>query len=137
MSVRMPGFRGKGGFLVGNSLGIDRHGTNNRRHHVDKRVSEEMLRQLADRKRRRIRLLPSSCRSRAQHMGIGKLRSYILSVVFVGVVLVGSLGDSYLKSCTKSSEQALVLGFSLARDWDGRHAGYASLSSYDKMLVLL
>ncbi|KAK5129915.1 hypothetical protein LTR08_002716 [Meristemomyces frigidus] len=34
MSVRMPGFRGQGGFLVGNSLGLDRHGTNNRRHHV-------------------------------------------------------------------------------------------------------
>ncbi|GAB7365092.1 hypothetical protein MBLNU230_g6183t1 [Neophaeotheca triangularis] len=34
MSVRMPGFRGTGGFMVGNSLGIDRHGTNNRRHYV-------------------------------------------------------------------------------------------------------
>lgn len=34
MSVRMPGFRGQGGFLVGNSLGIDRHGTNSRRPYV-------------------------------------------------------------------------------------------------------
>ncbi|KAF1351358.1 hypothetical protein BDV97DRAFT_168763 [Delphinella strobiligena] len=34
MSVRMPGFMGSGGFLVGNSLGIDRHGTNNRRHYI-------------------------------------------------------------------------------------------------------
>lgn len=34
MSVRMPGFRGTGGFLVGNSLGVERHGTNKRRHHV-------------------------------------------------------------------------------------------------------
>ncbi|KAK5678091.1 hypothetical protein LTS10_009260 [Elasticomyces elasticus] len=39
MSVRMPGFTGKGGFLVGNSLGLDRHGTNNRRHVVKKRSS--------------------------------------------------------------------------------------------------
>ena len=35
MSRRMPGFRGAGGFLLGNSLGINRHGTNNRRHYVD------------------------------------------------------------------------------------------------------
>lgn len=34
MSVRMPGFMGSGGFLVGNTLGIDRHGTNNRRPYV-------------------------------------------------------------------------------------------------------
>ncbi|KAK5009013.1 hypothetical protein LTR28_003160 [Elasticomyces elasticus] len=34
MSVRMPGFRGTGGFLIGNSLGLDRHGTNKRRHHI-------------------------------------------------------------------------------------------------------
>ncbi|KAH7406680.1 hypothetical protein DE146DRAFT_648095 [Phaeosphaeria sp. MPI-PUGE-AT-0046c] len=26
--------RGSGGFLIGNSLGVERHGTNNRRHHV-------------------------------------------------------------------------------------------------------
>lgn len=50
MSKRLPGFRGKGGFLQGNSLGIDRHGTNNRRHYVSttsrtlsKRASEELL----------------------------------------------------------------------------------------------
>ena len=30
----MPGFRGSGGFLLGNSLGMDRHGTNKRRPHV-------------------------------------------------------------------------------------------------------
>ncbi|KAF2144032.1 uncharacterized protein K452DRAFT_151697 [Aplosporella prunicola CBS 121167] len=29
------GFKGSGGFLIGNSLGVERHGTNNRRHHVD------------------------------------------------------------------------------------------------------
>ncbi|CAD0098682.1 unnamed protein product [Aureobasidium mustum] len=34
LSVRLPGFRGQGGFMLGNSLGIDRHGTNVRRHHV-------------------------------------------------------------------------------------------------------
>lgn len=44
MSVRMPGFRGTGGFLVGNSLGIDRHGTNKRRHYIAARTSQEMLR---------------------------------------------------------------------------------------------
>lgn len=74
MSVRMRGFRGNGGFLVGNSLGLDRHGTNNRRHHVSlpanslrggrtsstlpessypagvrKRASEEMLKTLSSR----------------------------------------------------------------------------------------
>lgn len=35
MSVRMPGFRGDGGFLLGNSLGVDRHGSNRRRPHVE------------------------------------------------------------------------------------------------------
>ncbi|KAF2151763.1 hypothetical protein K461DRAFT_279264 [Myriangium duriaei CBS 260.36] len=34
MSKRLPGFRGSGGFLIGNSLGIGRHGTNNRRPHI-------------------------------------------------------------------------------------------------------
>jgi len=28
------GLRGSGGFLIGNSLGVERHGTNKRRHHV-------------------------------------------------------------------------------------------------------
>ena len=56
MSKRLPGFRGTGGFLVGNSLGLDRHGTNNRRHYVStktttltKRQSEELLENLASR----------------------------------------------------------------------------------------
>ncbi|QIW99480.1 hypothetical protein AMS68_004998 [Peltaster fructicola] len=35
MSVRMPGFRGRGGFLQGNSLGVERHGSNKRRHYVE------------------------------------------------------------------------------------------------------
>lgn len=39
MSKRMPGFRGSGGFLMGNSLGIDRHGSNSRRHHIDRPVT--------------------------------------------------------------------------------------------------
>jgi hypothetical protein len=30
----VSGFRGSGGFLIGNSLGVERHGTNKRRHHV-------------------------------------------------------------------------------------------------------
>ena len=54
MSKRLPGFRGTGGFMVGNSLGLDRHGTNNRRHYVStttrtlsKRQSEELLRNLS------------------------------------------------------------------------------------------
>lgn len=34
MSIRMPGFRGSGGFHLGNSLGVDRHGTNERRPHI-------------------------------------------------------------------------------------------------------
>ncbi|RMZ04255.1 hypothetical protein D0862_05359 [Hortaea werneckii] len=44
MSVRMPGFRGQGGFLLGNSLGLDRHGTNNRRPYVVKKSSSGGLR---------------------------------------------------------------------------------------------
>lgn len=66
MSVRMAGFRGTGGFLLGNSLGMTRHGTNNRRHYVEpshaasrgksggryyptlrKRKSEKMLRTIS------------------------------------------------------------------------------------------
>jgi len=38
MSRRMPGFRGTGGFLLGNSLGFTRHGTNNRRHYIDQSI---------------------------------------------------------------------------------------------------
>jgi hypothetical protein len=34
LTQKLPGFRGTGGFLVGNSLGLNRHGTNVRRHHV-------------------------------------------------------------------------------------------------------
>lgn len=30
----MDGFRGSGGFLIGNSLGVERAGTNSRRHHI-------------------------------------------------------------------------------------------------------
>lgn len=37
MSKRLPGFRGRGGFLQGNSLGIERWGTNGRRHYVGSR----------------------------------------------------------------------------------------------------
>ncbi|KAK3650890.1 hypothetical protein LTR56_005941 [Elasticomyces elasticus] len=97
MSVRMPGFTGKGGFLVGNSLGLDRHGTNNRRHVVKKRssagglhtgskasayvsrgsslrkrTSEEMLKQMVDGKG--IFTLPFSGGRRVQYVGIARLR---------------------------------------------------------------
>jgi hypothetical protein len=34
LTQRLPGFRGTGGFLIGNSLGVERHGTNRRRPHV-------------------------------------------------------------------------------------------------------
>jgi hypothetical protein len=34
LTQRLPGFRGTGGFLIGNSLGVERHGTNKRRPHV-------------------------------------------------------------------------------------------------------
>jgi hypothetical protein len=30
----LDGFRGSGGFLIGNSMGLERHGTNNRRHYI-------------------------------------------------------------------------------------------------------
>ncbi|KAK5690212.1 hypothetical protein LTR97_012400 [Elasticomyces elasticus] len=97
MSVRMPGFTGKGGFLVGNSLGLDRHGTNNRRHVVKKRssagglhtgskasayvsqgsslrkrTSEEMLKQMVDGKG--IFTLPFSGGRRVQYVGVARLR---------------------------------------------------------------
>jgi hypothetical protein len=34
LSRMLSGFRGSGGFLIGNSLGVERHGSNNRRHHI-------------------------------------------------------------------------------------------------------
>ncbi|KAK4504540.1 hypothetical protein PRZ48_005456 [Zasmidium cellare] len=70
MSVRMPGFRGTGGFLVGNSLGLDRHGTNKRRHYIDKRTSEEMLRRLAEQRRRRTFTVPFSGGARVEYVGL-------------------------------------------------------------------
>lgn len=73
MSVRMPGFRGNGGFLVGNSLGLDRHGTNTRRHYIDKRTSEEMLRRLAEQRRRRTFTLPFSGGTRVEYVGLDGL----------------------------------------------------------------
>lgn len=69
MSKRMPGFRGTGGFLMGNSLGIDRHGTNVRRHHIDRKSSEEILRRMAERKRRRTFTLPFSGGTRFEYVG--------------------------------------------------------------------
>lgn len=73
MSVRMPGFRGKGGFLVGNSLGLDRHGTNSRRHYVvRRRASEEMLRQVAW--GRGSFVIPFSGGKRVSYVGVQGLR---------------------------------------------------------------
>ncbi|KAK5122916.1 hypothetical protein LTR85_003481 [Meristemomyces frigidus] len=89
MSVRMPGFRGQGGFLLGNSLGLDRHGTNNRRHYVvkkesmggmgsrgtgyvgelRKRSSEEMLKQMVGRKTGFF-TLPFSGGRKVQYVGV-------------------------------------------------------------------
>lgn len=74
MSVRMPGFRGNGGFLVGNSLGIGRHGTNNRRHYVERRVSQDTLRRLEAKKRRRTFTLPFSGGARFEFVGMDGLR---------------------------------------------------------------
>ncbi|EME46730.1 hypothetical protein DOTSEDRAFT_70658 [Dothistroma septosporum NZE10] len=78
MSVRMPGFRGNGGFLVGNSLGLDRHGTNNRRHYIAKRTSEEMLRR-AKQRRRRTFTLPFSGGKRVEYVGLGGLSEHLQS----------------------------------------------------------
>ena len=101
MSKRLPGFRGTGGFLVGNSLGLDRHGTNNRRHYVStstkvlsKRQSEELLKNIASRNsagshsaspasqeslRRMVKArtisVPFSGGKRAQWVGTRRLRS--------------------------------------------------------------
>lgn len=78
MSVRMPGFRGNGGFLVGNSTGIDRHGSNNRRHYVSsvggvrKRTSEEMLRRLSGGGRTFV--LPFSGGKSVQYVGMQGFR---------------------------------------------------------------
>ncbi|KAG9953367.1 hypothetical protein KCU85_g1221, partial [Aureobasidium melanogenum] len=38
LSVRLPGFRGQGGFMLGNSLGIDRHGTNTNKKEQSKKA---------------------------------------------------------------------------------------------------
>jgi hypothetical protein len=100
MSVRMPGFRGQGGFLLGNSLGLDRHGTNNRRHHVERKsstgglrtnstggyvgesratsilrskTSEEMLRQMAG-KHGRVFTVPFTGGKKVRYVGGRKLR---------------------------------------------------------------
>ena len=75
MSVRMPGFRGSGGFLVGNTLGIDRHGTNNRRHYVAKRTSKEMLRYMNDQRNGRIFTLPFTGGVQVQYVGLEPIRA--------------------------------------------------------------
>ncbi|KAI7286279.1 hypothetical protein KC345_g1240 [Hortaea werneckii] len=89
MSVRMPGFRGQGGFLLGNSLGLDRHGTNNRRPYVVKKsssgglrtkssqslrrkTSEEMLRQTV--RRQGGFALPFSGGRRVEYVGLARFR---------------------------------------------------------------
>jgi hypothetical protein len=60
LSVRMPGFRGTGGFLIGNSLGISRHGTNVRRHHVARRTSQEPLKRAPRRNAFRLPFHPAA-----------------------------------------------------------------------------
>ena len=93
MSVRMPGFRGQGGFLLGNSLGLDRHGTNNRRPYIVKKsssgglrtkssqhsgslrrkASEEMLRQTV-RRRQPGFALPFFGGRRVEYVGLARFR---------------------------------------------------------------
>lgn len=77
MSVRMPGFRGKGGFLLGNSLGLDRHGTNVRRHHVARKTSAEMLKRVAQQhdggRKRRVFTLPFSSGLQVEYVGLTAL----------------------------------------------------------------
>jgi len=94
MSVRMAGFRGQGGFLLGNSLGLDRHGSNNRRPYVVKkassgglgtkgsyvgelrtRTSEEMLRQMVGRKG--VFTLPFSGGKKVQYVGVSRFREHM------------------------------------------------------------
>jgi len=93
MSKRLPGFRGKGGFLVGNSLGIERHGTNGRRHYVgttsrtlNNKQSAELLKNLSNgarvsreslgqaKGRRDLFVVPFSGGKRAQWVGTRALR---------------------------------------------------------------
>ncbi|KAK4628270.1 uncharacterized protein CLAFUR5_04222 [Fulvia fulva] len=76
MSVRMPGFRGNGGFLVGNSLGLDRHGTNDRRHYVARRPSRESLRR-AKQQRRRTFTLPFTGGKRVEYVGLAGLQEHL------------------------------------------------------------
>lgn len=68
MSVRLPGFRGRGGFLQGNSLGIDRHGTNSRRHYVTKQV---------ERRRRRTFTLPFTGGTRVEYVGLAAISARV------------------------------------------------------------
>ncbi|KAH9828062.1 hypothetical protein Tdes44962_MAKER02612 [Teratosphaeria destructans] len=102
LSVRMPGFRGQGGFLLGNSLGLERHGSNNRRHYVSAKrstgglhtnvsggyvteirktrslrshSSEGMLRQIAG--KRRVFSLPFSTGKKMQNISPRRLRDKV------------------------------------------------------------
>jgi hypothetical protein len=84
MSKRLPGFRGTGGFLVGNSLGLDRHGTNNRRHYVStrtttlsipKRQSEELL---TNRSSRNSGTYQASSASQESLRRIAKARTFVV-----------------------------------------------------------
>ncbi|KAF2768953.1 hypothetical protein EJ03DRAFT_351790 [Teratosphaeria nubilosa] len=102
LSVRMPGFRGQGGFLLGNSLDLERHGSNNRRHYVPakrstgglhtnvsggyvteirktrslrSKSSEEMLRQIAG--KRRVLSLPFSAGKKMQYISLRRLRDKV------------------------------------------------------------
>ncbi|KAF2481396.1 hypothetical protein BDY17DRAFT_326090 [Neohortaea acidophila] len=97
MSKRLPGFRGAGGFLVGNSLGIDRHGSNNRRHYVgtstrtlSARQSQELMKSLSSPREgsqelpirsvvraQRHFVIPFTGGSRAYWVGTGRLRAKV------------------------------------------------------------
>jgi hypothetical protein len=70
MSVRMPGFRGNGGFLKGNSLGIERHGTNNRRHYVARRSGDDERQDSTEPKRRPTFTLPFTGGTKVEYVGL-------------------------------------------------------------------
>jgi hypothetical protein len=75
----MPGFQGTGGFHLGNSLGIDRHGTNARRHHVNRTInrktSEDVLRRISDRQKGKSFAVPFGGGRKVTYVGLTGLRT--------------------------------------------------------------
>jgi hypothetical protein len=98
LSVRLPGFRGQGGFMLGNSLGIDRHGTNVRRHHVS--------------------IAPSSTQRSVQTRGQEKQRSLLTRLFVSFPTLKKRKSSDLLRMAAQSTESLRRLSQRHKRRWD-------------------